>query len=1185
MKKYDCPASLLSGRLLLKYLLLMKISVSLVLIFSFQAIAFNSSSQKRIDLDLKKNSIEEVLKKIEQRYDYNFVYNDEVKQSEVRVDIYARRATIDYVMQQLLKTTDFSYKKINNGLVVIIGQDNKASLLPITGKVIDMNGNPLAGVSIIEKGTTNGAVTKEDGSFNITVKDENAVLIVSNVGYNQQEVMVKNLTDADIILTPVDNRLDEVVVVGYGTQSKGKLLGSVATVDADKLENRPVTNVSSALAGLSSGVQVKQGSGQPGADGATIRVRGVSTMNNSEALVVIDGIVGVMDAVNPSDIETISILKDASSASIFGARAANGVILITTKKGKANQKPQVTYSGIFSKTAPTAMPRFVSDYVRHMELFNEGAFNLGQSAVYQTTTIDLWKKANADPNGLAPSGIPNYIAYPNTDWGKEIYTNYWLQNHNVSVTGGSDNVKYSASGRVLLNPGLMYNTGLKRYEFRTNLDIKVTDFLNVGTQTFGLTQNQDPGSVSNLYNFLRQTTPGIYPKYEDRFGGAVAPDESSQLNNLLLYLYGNGGTNQTSRFNSTVYANLKIIKGLSFETRVNYQTRFQEETGFAIPNARYNFADNSVVSPETTPANMTTSQSFNKNYTLTFDNTLRYNKAIDRHNFGLLLGHNEFYYKYYEFGASQRGLLDPTITNIGTATEMISISGSGTDNSMRSYFGRVNYDFDGKYLFEFNLRRDGSSKFGLDNQYGMFPSVALGWLLSREDFMQNVKPYFQDVKLRASWGKLGNDRTADYAWHGVFGTVNYSFGGSPVGALQLSRFGNTLLKWEQVENKEIGLEFATLRRRAFVELNYYNRLTSGILANAQVPITTGTTTAPIINFASMLNKGLEITVSWRDRIGDLRYNIGGNFSYNKNVVTQYKGKLQRGWITRDDGTKVYQTNLGDVSAGGVNRVLEDHLYNEFYVRRLYSGNGNYFNADGTVNITGGPQSGMIRTEKDLEWVNAMKAAGYSFSPVNTVGRAQLYYGDFIYADLNEDGIYGNSPDQEFTGTSTIPKYIYGFNFGVEYKGFDLQTIWAGEAKLQYYWNDEGYNNNIVRTGNHVAERVANDHYFYNPADAADPRTNLNGTFPRLKYNGESINSASSTFWLYDADFLKLRNVQLGYTFNSRLIQKAKMSSLRIYFSGENLLMFTKFPGLDPEIGSGAGYPTMKQFAFGVNVGF
>lgn len=1078
-------------------------------------------------------------------------------------------------------------------MLFTVGTTMAQQKISVSGRVTDSQGAALSGVTIKEKGETVATSTNKSGDFSISVPS-NATLLISYVGFQNQEVSVNGKTTITITLEDGNAAIDEVVVVGYGTQKKAKLLGSVSTIDAKQLENRPVTNVSTALSGVAAGVQVKQSTGRPGSDGATIRVRGVGTLNNSDALVVIDGIVGTMDAVNPNDIETISVLKDASSASIYGTRAGNGVILITTKKGKSNQKTQLNYSGILSKTNPMGTPEFVSDYVSHMELMNEGTFNLGKPAKYAESTIDLWRKANGDPNGiLASSGLPNYIAYPNTDWTDWIYNSSWIQSHNVSAIGGSESTNYMLSGRMFDNPGIMKNTGAKKYEMRTNLSTKIGDRLTIGTNMFASTEDRKKANVDNLYNFLRQSTPGVYPMYDGRFGGAVAAEESVQLNNLMQYLYEPQGMDKVSNFNSTVFANVKIIKGLTFETKFNYQSRFREQTGSSVPVDKYSFETNKIVYPGSVASTLTLSQAYENLRTLTFDNVLRYQSSFDKHNYSVLLGHNEFQTKWYNFSASKRGIIDPTISNIGTGNEMNSIDGNEYETGMRSFFGRLNYDFDGKYLVEFNLRRDASSKFGKDRQTGYFPSVGLGWLISRESFMSGVEPYVQNVKLRGSWGKLGNDmnngdpgRENYLPALAFYGNAGYSFGGSQVGGLELSKFGNRLLAWEESENREVGLEFATFRNKAYVELNYYNKLTTGILVPDQLPLAAGNTAPPIVNSASMRNSGFELNLTWKDKIGEFSYQIGGNFAYNKNEVTKLKGQLVRGW-NEVNGTNVYSTNIGHVSnAVGTNqRNLEEHTFQEYFVRQRYTGDGTYYSSNGTANPNGGPKDGMIRTEADYKWVQDMRAAGYRFSPIDALGKEQLYYGDFLYADLNGDKIYGNENDQDFTGTSNVPKYIYGINLGFAFKGFDLQMLWSGEGKLQYYWNDEGYSNNIVRDGNGISKRVADDHYFYDPSNPNDPRTNINGSYARLKYNGEPVNNVANNFYLYDADFIKLRNLQIGYTFNNKLTDRLHIRNLRVYFSGENLLMFTKFPGADPEIGAGAKYPTMKQYAFGLNFGF
>lgn len=1054
----------------------------------------------------------------------------------------------------------------------------------ITGTVKDKQDLPLPGVTVKVKETGQTVSTSSQGTFTLNAADDD-VLVFSFVGYEQKEEAVNGRKQIEVVLTENLSDLDEVVVVGYATQKKANLTGAVATVQSKDIENRSVTNVSSSLAGLAPGVAVRQGSGKPGSDGATIRVRGTGTLNNNNALVLVDGIIGSMDAVNPNDIESVSVLKDAASASIYGSLAANGVILITTKKGKSG-KPMLNYTTVLSMTHPSNMPTFVTDYVRHMELFNEGARNVGQANPYSQNSIDLWTEANKDPNALNEFGIPNYVAYPNTDWGKEIFENNVVQNHNLSVSGGSDNVNYLFSGRFMDNPGLMHNTGLKRYELRANLEAKVTNFLTIGTQTFANTQLADQGNTDLVFNYLRQTTPGLYPIYEGRFGGPSSADEAPILNNLMTYLYGTDGNNQTSRFNTTVYAHVNFLKNLRLESRVNYQTRFQEQDSHSNPIDRWNFADNTIVNPAGLPSTLTISNSFNKDYMITFDNVLRYNTKIgEDHDLSALVGHNEYYFKYYDLSTSKRGLIDATVTTPSSASEMVSISGDGYDYAYRSFFGRINYAFQDKYLLEANLRYDGVSRFAEENRWGVFPSFSAGWKLSEESFMQGVNPVIQNLKLRASWGKLGNSQIGNYDYMATYGGVNYSFNDLQVIGLAQNKYANPTLRWEETTQTDIGLDFNTFNNKMTVELDYYSRYTDGILTSPPIFLTAGTKSAPTQNTAAVLNRGIEIALGWKDQIGDFQYAIGGNFAYNYNTVKKYKGTLQEGWITDAEGNRIYQSNIGDVSAGGTQRIVEGYGINSYYVRDLYKGDESYFNTDGSVNVNGGPSTGMIRTPEDMAWLNAMKEAGYSFSPVNGVGKSQLYYGDLIYADLNGDGVYGNTYDQFLTSTRSEPKYTFGINLSAAYKGFDFSMIWAGMAGMQYYWNDEGYNNSIVRNGNAIGTRYADDHYYYNEDNPDDPANNLNGTFPRLKYNGDNINNTANTFWLYNASWFRLKNAQIGYTLPANLTNKFSVSRIRFYFTGENLLTFTAFPGLDPELGAGVGYPTMRQFALGINVNF
>jgi len=1063
----------------------------------------------------------------------------------------------------------------------------------ITGTVTDETGNPLDGVSVSVKNSAKGTTTDVSGKFSISA-EPGAHLEFSSVNYETYEVEVGSQATLAVTLKAKAGSLNSVIVVGYATQKKVNSTGAVSTITAGDLASRPVTNVSSALAGLAPGMFVRQGSGKPGSDGATIRIRGVGTLNNSDPLIVVDGIISSMDAVNPDDIQSMSILKDAASASIYGALAANGVILITTKKGSPT-KTTVTYSGYATRTGPMNKIDFVTNYARHMRLINESLSNLNQSIQFPDATIQAWEQATANPNGTNANGVPNWLAYPNTDWYDAVISKNTGQSHNLSVSGGSDKVLYLLSLNYLNNPGLMRHTGTERYQLRANVEAKINKVITLGTQTFASLQSFGLANTDNVYTYLNQTTPGVYPYYDGKYGYPSATEESPTANNIVSYLDGTGGSDQQTRINTTLYANLHFFKGFSFESKLNYQTRSQERNTHSNPINRWDFATNTLRVAATTPNLLSTGYAFNKDYRVTIDQVLRYNTRIGTdHELGALVGYNEFYFNYYDFNASKLGLIDYNITTLGSAGNTTNTAGGQEyDRAMRSLFGRLNYTYKNKYILEANLRYDGSSRFANDNRWGYFPSVSGAWKVSEENFFAGLKDQVSNLKVRASWGKLGNvglttDGTYDYAYQAFYSPVNYSFNGVASTGLYQGTTANAMLQWETTTQTDIGIE-ATLFKSLNIELDWYNRSTDAILTSPPIPLVLGTATAPYQNTAALYNRGIELNVGWDKKIGNVNLSLSGNFAYNKNMVTRYKGKLSEGFVTDASGNKVYNSNLGAVSNNGANSlILEDHMMNELYMQTLYKGNGSYNNGDGSVNPNGGPKDGMIRTPDDLAWVNAMIAAGYKFAPVTgtatATNKALLNYGDFIYADNNGDGIYGNTYDRKFTNSSTTPKYNFGFSVGLNWKNFDFSMLWAGSTGMQYYWND-GYNTVATRNGFHVTKAIADDHYYYNESNPSDPNNNINGKYSRLKYNSDAQNSAYSNFWLYDASYIKLKNLQIGYTIPAKLSSRALISRARVYVSGENLLLITKYPGLDPEIGSSFGYPTLRQFSAGVTVTF
>jgi TonB-linked SusC/RagA family outer membrane protein len=550
-----------------------------------------------------------------------------------------------------------------------------------------------------------------------------------------------------------------------------------------------------------------------------------------------------------------------------------------------------------------------------------------------------------------------------------------------------------------------------------------------------------------------------------------------------------------------------------------------------------------------------------------------------------LAGYNETYAKSYNHNATKKGLFDQSAYVFDAATTMIAITGTASDWALRSFFGRLNYDFNQRYLFEANMRYDGSSRFSSDNRHGTFPSFSVGWRASEEQFMKDLN-FLQNLKFRASWGKLGNNASGNYDYMALYNPVSYSYNGLQVTGLAPGKIPNPMLQWESTTVGNIGMDVTILNGRLSGEMDGYNKVTDGILTTPPIYLTLGLVGAPTLNSAEVTNKGFEMNLTWKDHIGEVKYSISGNFGYNKNTVTKYKGQLVTEWRTDATGAPVFYSNIGDVSSGGDTRVLEGHMINENYLMDIYHGNGQYNNADGTVNIDGGPTDGMIRTPADMTWLNGMIAAGYKFMPNLTTAKNKIWYGDYIYADSNGDKIYGNTYDKNFTGNSSMPKFTFGSQMNFSWKDFDLDMIWSGQAGNKLYWLERGYNSSTTRTGFQIGAMIENDHYFYNDTDPNDPANNINASYPRLKLNeSDGQNSQSSTRWLYNGTFVRLKNLTFGYTLPAKIAAKIYTQKVRLYFSAENLLTFTKFPGLDPEMGGYTNYPVIRQIAFGTNITF
>lgn len=1088
------------------------------------------------------------------------------------------------------------------------------TLLNIKGTVVDSTGDPIIGATVRVEGKSTVTVTNINGEFQIQAP-AGATLNITYIGMTPQSVKVTDSTTTyNVTMTEDSNNLDEVVVVGYGQQKKVNLTGAVSTVQAKQIESRATTNLSNALAGVASGVSVNQGSGKPGSDGSSIRIRGIGTFNSSylSPLIIVDGSEASISSVNSDDVESISFLKDAASAAIYGSRGANGVVLITTKKGSKGQSPTVTYTGIVTNSKMSGKAfRFEDNYAEYMEMANRWNTNRNYQAAtkYSQAEIDEWRTglANAASNPYGtdnPYGVYNFLAYPSTQWVDEMFKPSTSQKHNISVNGSSNNSTYLLSFGYLDNPGTLENTGQKKYSGRINVETNITKFLTIGTQTYATFDRLEPGNTSFTYMF--QNTPAMTPYYDGKYGVAV---DGSSSNNMLASVLTRGGHYDDTRLNTTWYGRVKPIDGLTIEGRFNYQTLFSETETYTRCIDRMNFRNNELY-PGTGSAQATTTRGTTRYQNRTMTGTVNYLKKIGDHDFSALLGTEQYYWNVKGFNATRTGLLDLALPDFTAAMDLQIPTVGGTaeqDYSVISYFGRLNYAYKNRYLFEANFRRDGSSRFGPESRWGTFPSFSAAWRLSEESFMESLRPTLNNLKLRASWGKLGNMTSGYYSWQATYGSVNYSFGGQILDGLRQGKIANRNLRWEASESTDIGLELGLLNNRLSMEADVYSRTTKGILGTPSVFLTMGTISAPTTNTSDMRNRGVELTVRWADRIQDFEYSVSANFSYNNNKVVKYKGKFVEGWQTGPDGTRQYITNRGDVAdVSGNNIVVEDHIYNEFYLWERHKGNGNIYLADGvTPDPNGGPRDGMIRTKADLDWVKAMldyrDADGkrvYDFNGQSVGADKGLWYGELIYADVNKDGYYGsNNNDRVFTGKSSAPKYSFGINLTAAWKGIDFSMTWAGNSGMYYYIYERGFNSmssSSWQEGTIVARNARDIYYYCDPMlamtdptydPATDPNANINAIYPRI--GNESGAYRANTGNLYHAAYLKLKTLQVGYTLPKKWTSKAYINKLRVFASFENLLTITNYPGVDPEIGGGGftSYPIPRMISGGLNLTF
>lgn len=1074
------------------------------------------SQSASLTLRMSNTTIEDVLNRIEEQTEFRFLYNKKIVDVEHKVNVSTKNGKITDVLDHLFKDAGISYT-ISDRQIVLNKKDAFKSVQQsnqVTGIVTDANGDPIIGANVIEKGTTNGIISDLDGKFTINV-NPGAVLQVSYIGYITREIIVKDQSFLTVKLSEDTQALNEVVVVGYGIQRKVTTTGAVTKLEGDDLNKMTVVNVTKALQGLSPGITIVDRGGAPGSDDPEIYLRGVGTTGNANPLVLVDGIEMSLSQIPSAEIENISVLKDAASASIYGSRAAHGVILVTTKRGKEG-KVKLSYDGSvgFQDRAVKAEQVSAREY---MTMVNEALINAGGSSKYSEEDI------LATENGSDP------YKHSFTNWPNEVYKSNYITQHTLNLTGGSEVGRYLVSFDYLDQPGLTENTEYKRYSYRVNTDLNIGKMLKVSSDvTYRHIDRLWPEGLEDAqYNAwsMQPTTPN---KYEN--GDYVLDKQNrSVMSYTDLNVVGEDRYNLDAVYGQ-VKADFEPIKDLIFTGMVSINGNWDRRK-IHYKNHKYYNEAGELITQRNNPNSVKDER--NNDYQMTMRFLANYKKRLgDDHDLSFLYGMEQISYRKYYSMAQRKDLISDELPDIslGSAGSQFA-EGKPTKWGINSYFGRINYGFKDKYLFEANIRADGSSRFAKGHKWGVFPSFSAAWRISEEAFMKNLG-FVDNLKLRASWGQTGNERIDAFMYLPQYNISKDDespivMNGSLVSAVYQKKMANPDVTWETVEQTNIGLDFSILNNSIYGELDWYTKDTKDILLALGIPKFIGLD-APEQNAGVVRNSGVEAMIGFRKTFGDVSFNTSVNLAYNKNE-----------WIDRGGDDK----NIDGYKIQHIGSAL-----NSFYI----------YQADG-----------LIANEKELEEYKAK----YKSDPR---GMSDLHAGDVKLVDTNGDGTI--DPDDRQIFTSNIPKFTYGWNIGADYKGFDLSLLFQGSSganRMMYGEWIEGPSYEAF-TGVHFRDRWTEDNQ------------NGNASMPRLEAANNRNASTYNSFFLQKVNYLRLKNVQLGYTFPTNIIDKLRITKLRLYVSGSNLFTVSSMDkGLDPEDKSDRlkTFPPLRIINFGVNIIF
>ncbi len=989
----------------------------------------------------------------------------------------------------------------------------------VTGVVVDASGVPLIGVNVLEKGTTNGTITDFDGKFTLNVSSPNAKLVISYIGYVSQEVLAPKNGELKVVLKEDTETLEEVVVVGYGTQKKANLSGSVSSVDSEQLQNRPIQNVSSGLQGLMPGVTITGTNGAPGMDSGNIRVRGTGTLNSASPYILIDGVESeAMGDLDPNDIASISVLKDAASAAIYGSKAANGVILITTKRGSTG-KPKISYSGYISFQNTTETIDRLSSY-EYASMYNDALKSEDKAPRFTPDEIQKFKDGT-DPN------------YPNTDWYDLAYKTGIQHRHNINISGGNEHAKYMGSLGYLNQTGVLPNAGREQFNARTNLDMKITKRLSAKINLAYIKNKYDDassayygGSSDQIIRQLNLISPWIVNRYEDGTYGTI-----SDGNPIAWLDSGMKVTRDNYNFTGLASLDYKILDELTLTLTGSYVNDLQNYKYFQ-PFIQYN------------PNKASDPSSLDERYyrwdRTNYDVLLNYDKTFGKHNLKGLAGWHTEKYNYKYMKAYRKNFPNDNLTdmNAGDAATQTN-EGYSRELAMISWFARVNYDFAGKYLLEANIRADASSRFAKGNRWGYFPSFSGAWRISEENFMKGAQNWLSNLKIRGSWGMLGNQDAlnsadASGAFYPAINTyeigATYPFGGALNSGYYQGSFRLNTITWEKAKTWGVGIDFGLFNNKVTGSVDYYNRKTEGIMMDVAVPNEFALSPYKD-NVGEMVNRGVELNISYNDKWGDWSFGAAANFAYNHNEITDL------------GGVDYLETGYSQRNAVGF-------AMNSYY---LYQADG-FFNSQ-------------------------EEADAFTAKYGNPFGGGDFKAGDIRYVDTDGNGTL-NGKDRVMANSSD-PVYTFGLNLNAGWKGFDLSLMFNGAAKVSRLFDAHEVYGAFSGDAGHPAS-IWKDAWTETNHDASMPRIFTDTNSP------SSSRNAVSTFWLQNTNYLRLKNLQLGYTLPKSLLANWGINNVRFYYSVENLFTIDNMKiNIDPEATSQrlSSYPLLRTHAFGVNITF